>query len=195
MKIGILGGTFDPPHEGHLKLAHSALETLGLDEVLWIPNFETTAKRNIVSSSKDRMEMVRLLIENEPKMCVSDIEIVAEETNYTVDTLWELHQIYSAQFWLIVGSDTAPRIKTWKQPERLLQLCRIAVGIRVPHTTQSHVMAQLQEEVINRLDWLTLPPTTISSTQIREMTPTEMEINKLIPLPVKQYIKEKKLYQ
>lgn len=195
MKIGILGGTFDPPHEGHLKLAQAAIRTLDLDEVMWIPHFESTTKKNIASSPQDRMEMVRLLIENEPHMCVSDIEIVNEETNFTVDTLWELHQIYSAGFWLILGSDTAVQFKNWKQPERLLQLCRIAVGVRPPHTTKSHVMAQLPEEVLNRLDWLELPPLSISSTEIREMTPESIEINKHIPLPIKKYIKENKFYQ
>ena len=104
MRIGVLGGTFDPPHMGHIALAHSAIETLELDEVMMLPAFRNPLKKGHTTPAKQRMEMVTLAIQDDPKLSLSDIEVSRGGASYAVDTLSELTYIKpSAQFWFILG--------------------------------------------------------------------------------------------
>src|ERR1041384_5745403 len=102
MKIGILGGTFDPPHNGHLAFAEAAVQTLELDEVLFIPaNRNPLKPEKRQASAKDRLEMVRLMVEGKPQMAVSDIEIRRGGPSYAVETLDELHFVSPAEYWFL----------------------------------------------------------------------------------------------
>src|SRR4051794_25149699 len=103
MKIGILGGTFDPPHTGHLSVARAALEQLELDEVLFLPASRNPLKsRKVVTPAKHRLGMVEALVRNEEKMAVSDMELTRGGISYTVDTLGELHMVQPAEYWFLM---------------------------------------------------------------------------------------------
>src|SRR5687768_12512146 len=100
MRIGILGGTFDPPHSGHLTFAHAALETLDLDEVIFMPAHRNPQKKGrSVANSKQRLEMVRRLVGGHQKLSVSDLEITRGGPSYTVETLAELQHARPAEYW------------------------------------------------------------------------------------------------
>src|ERR1700722_59500 len=107
MRIGVLGGTFDPPHLGHLALARAALRQLELDEVLFLP-----ANRNPLKTgkggtpAKHRLAMIDLMLKNEPTMAYSDMEITRGGPSYAVDTLNELHAVRPAEYWFLMGADS-----------------------------------------------------------------------------------------
>src|SRR3954471_14443433 len=105
MRIGILGGTFDPPHSAHLALAHKALDELRLDEVMFLPVNRNPLKKIKMSPAKDRLEMVKLAIRDEPNFSVSDIEIARGGPSYAIDTMNELTYARPAEYWFILGSD------------------------------------------------------------------------------------------
>ena len=105
MKTGVLGGTFDPPHYGHLELAKAAKAQLGLDEVMFVPANRNPLKTRKTASAKHRLRMVELEIEDEEGLSVSDIEITRGGPSYAVDTLEELKMVRPGEYWFIVGAD------------------------------------------------------------------------------------------
>lgn len=195
MRIGILGGTFDPPHLGHLALARSAIESLELDEVLFVPAHRNPLKRGKrQASARDRLEMVRQLIQNEPKMSVSDIEIARGGPSFTVETLEELQYVRPGDYWLLMGSDSALGFASWKQPARILRLCRIGLAIRPPETAEA-LLERLHEDIRKAADIVPMPPSEISSTELRLRLQSKRVVRGMIPENVLQYIREHKLYE
>lgn len=195
MKIGILGGTFDPPHAGHLALARSALQQLELDEVLFLP-----ANRNPLKSSKStvsgkhRLGMVEALIRHDSQMAVSDMEITRGGTSYTVDTLGELQMVQPAEYWFIMGADSLVGIRDWKNPLRLLKLCRIAVAVRPP-LSEPDILVRLPEEFKGKVDILQMPPSDISSTDLRDRLMRNQNVSPNLPQDVLKYIHTHQLYR
>lgn len=193
MKIGVFGGTFDPPHAGHAALAHAAREHLELDEVLWVPTNRSPEKSmRTQSAARQRLEMVRLATSAEPCFATSDLEIVRGGVSYAVETLAELDFIRPAEYWLILGADSALRFTTWKQPERILRLCRLAVGIRPP-LTEGEVRAALGPAAEGKVDFVGMPPHSASSTEIRLLAGTGKPLLHVAPT-VAAYIRENHLY-
>lgn len=129
MRIGVFGGTFDPPHVGHLLAASDAVEALGLDRVLWVPTATQPFKREADSSpADDRLAMVRLLVGSDPRFGVDPIEIQRAGLSYTVDTLVALRAgAPDATFVLLVGADAAAAVHLWKEPDRVQALAELAV--------------------------------------------------------------------
>ncbi len=193
MRIGVFGGTFDPPHAGHFAFALAARDHLALDEVLWVP-----ANRNPVKGmrtqtpARQRLEMVRLATASEPSFAVSDLEIVRGGNSYAVDTLSELTFARPADYWLLIGADAAQGFNTWKQPARILKLCRLAVGIRPP-LTEGDVRAALSEDAEARTDFVAMPPHAASATEIRILAGTGRPLLHIAPT-VADYIREQRLY-
>ena len=195
MRIGILGGTFDPPHVGHLAVAKAAKEHLGLDEVMFMPaNRNPLKTRRDVSSPEQRLAMVQLAIAEESSFSVSDMEITRGGPSYTVDTLSELQMIRQADFWFILGADSLKTITDWKSPNRIARLCRLAVSVRPP-MTEHDVAARLPDIFEGRADMVPIQPNDVSSTEVRERIVQGRPITGMVTPKVEDYIRRNKLYK
>lgn len=128
MKLGILGGTFDPIHVGHLAAARAAMECAGLDRVVFMPSAEPPHRSAAGASAQQRLEMCRLAIRGEDRFDVTDLEIRRGGVSYTLDSLLELKRAHPAdQLYLVLGADAARLFHTWHEPERVKQLAIIIV--------------------------------------------------------------------
>ena len=195
MKIGILGGTFDPPHAGHMSLARAAKSALELDEVIWMPaNHNPLKQKGKSSPAKHRLEMVRLFVEFEAGMAVSDIEITRGGQSYAVDTMSELQYLRPADYWFIVGADSLRTMAKWKQPERLLRLCRLAAAVRPP-VNATEALLLVPPQLRPAIDLVEMTPLDVSATEIRSLVGRGQSIERWVAKPVIKYIQENKLYR
>ncbi len=195
MKVGVLGGTFDPPHLGHLAIAKAAMKSLELDEVLFMPASRNPLKRSQKGTpAKHRLEMVKLLVRNEPSLAVADLEVSKGGVSYTVDTMAELQMVQPAEYWFLLGSDALLNVGAWKQPERLIRQCRlglVARGTRVMEDVLIRVPPQLREFV----DTIEMPLVDISSSDLRDKMARGQSVSQWIPELVRSYIESNKLYR
>lgn len=198
MRIGILGGTFNPPHLAHLVCAQEAYLALGLDTVTFMPAWLPPHKPvDDEPGPEHRLELCRLaVVGDEERLEVSDLEIRRAGTSYTVDTLNELHnRAPETELFLIVGSDIAVGLPRWREPERVLSAATLAVAER-PGTARTDV-----EEALRRLDggerarFFDMPEIGISSTMIRERVRAEKSIKYFTPDAVADYIYRHTLYR
>ena len=183
-RIGLLGGTFDPIHNGHLSIAKAAIKQLKLDNLLLIPAGNPWQKEEI-TEIQHRIAMTKLAIIGFSNIEVSEIEANRSGPTYTYQTLEELHAKYEeTDFFLILGSDAARALDTWKEPNKVKTLARIYVVPRAGDFT---------------LDWhfdrINMPSIEISSTDIREKIQSKQSIKDLVPENVEQYIHTHGLYQ
>lgn len=194
MKIGVLGGTFDPPHCGHIALARAAKEALQLDEVIFVPANRNPLKRGRQQSpARHRLAMVKLAIEDQPEFSVSDIEIARGGSSYAVDTITQLRLVKPGDYWFVVGSDAVKHLGLWKDPQRLLRLCRLAVAVRPPESP-ADVISRLSPEVAAKVDIINMPPCEVSATQIRDALRRGIVPKGKVPAKVLQYVLENRLY-
>jgi nicotinate-nucleotide adenylyltransferase len=196
VNIGVLGGTFDPIHMGHLVVAEEARIKLGFSEVLFVPAGQPWLKldRNI-TSAVHRVEMVRRAIADNPHFKLSTLEVERAGPSYTVDTLTMLKkQLGSeASLFFILGRDTLAELPLWKEPKKLVQLCRLVVAPRLG----SKDLKRLKTEIPGLLDkviQLDMPVIGISSSEIRQRRAQGLPIRYLVPLQVEQYIAGYKIY-
>lgn len=195
MKIGILGGTFDPPHNGHLTLARAAIEHLGLDEVIFVPANQNPLKdRRIFTKLADRVEMVKILSSLDEKFAMSDVEITRGGPSYMVDTVTELSFVEPAEYWVIMGADSLKTFEKWKNPFRLTRLARLAVAARPPIEAEK-VLSLVDTEYHDRIDLIPFEPMDVSSTEIRDRVLKNLPLGNTIPTKVLQYIQKQKLYK
>ncbi len=187
-KVGILGGTFDPPHNGHILIAEAACAQLGLDQVLFIPSKEPPhKKRPDIIDAELRYEMVELALEGCPDFSVCRIEIEKSGVSYSVETLKVLREAEpDTQFYFIVGSDAIPELKTWKNIDEIFLLCKFAIGMRPGF--RDH---QVPDGMI-RLKGV-FPDT--SSSRIRQMLRNGEPVEHLVGQAVYEFIKGRELYQ
>lgn len=198
-KIGILGGTFNPIHVGHLILAENAYSQLNLDCVLFMPNGVAYFKnQNEVASSKDRINMVNLSIMNNDHFILDDYETTIPGNSYTSDTLIELDIKYSdADFYYIIGADTLFSIESWKTPQVIFDLSTIVVAKR-NNTKVEELNAkinQLKEDYSARIVLLDSSDIDISSTDIRSKIKNNISVKYYLRDEVVKYIKDNKLYK
>ncbi len=190
-KIGILGGTFDPVHIGHLIIAEAARDQLELSEVLLMPAAIAPHKRGLrATGSKHRLAMVRAAVRDTPGIVASDLEIRLGGVSYTVDTLRFLNDVFpGVELWLLMGSDNLNQLSTWKQPEDLLRLCRIAVYKRPGFPIRSDVLRRTRARVLEggALD--------LSATIVRRLQGRARSIRFIVPPPVERYIARHRLYR
>jgi nicotinate-nucleotide adenylyltransferase len=196
VNIGVLGGTFDPIHLGHLVVAEEARIKLGLREVLFVPAGQPWLKldRNITPAAH-RVEMVRRAIADNPHFKLCTLEVERPGPSYTVDTLTMLQkQLGSeARFFFILGRDTLAELLLWKEPQKLVQLCRLVVPPRLGSKDLKHLetaIPGLRDKVIQ----LDMPVIGISSSEIRQRIAQGLTIRYLVPPPVSEYIQDHKLY-
>jgi nicotinate-nucleotide adenylyltransferase len=198
LNIGVLGGTFDPVHRGHIMMAEEARTWLDLAEVLFVPTAQTPLKEdNPILSVEHRVQMVRLAIADYPYFKISTIEIDRPGTSYTIDTIAELRDQYDTEdeLFFIIGWDSLAQLHRWKEPSRLIQMCRL---VAVPRPGYSLPDLNSLEAVIpglsGRVIVLDRPEIDISATEIRELVVRGLSIGHLVPEPVAEYIKQHKLY-
>lgn len=194
-KIGILGGTFDPPHLAHIAIAQAARAQLELDEVILVPAGRSPFKlAENMSLAKHRLKMTELAIDEEEGLSVSDIEITRAGPSFTVDTLVELHMAQPADYWLILGSDQLKAFVDWKGPHRILQMARLAAVVRPPDT-RDKLEVLLADWMTSKVDYVELEPSPISSTQLRSMIKHGQPIDKWVKPSVKAYVDQERLYR
>ncbi len=188
-RVGILGGTFDPPHNGHIAIANAALGELGLDKVIFIPvGIPPHKPRQIMASSDDRIQMLRRAIENYPQFEISRIEIDRPGPSYTADTLEQLHSLFSGtELVLIIGADNILEIEGWHEPDRIFGLATIAAANRPGFAPDG--------KYVNRVTYFNMPPAKISSTLVRERIKAGKSIAGLVPAGVGDYIANNGLYK
>lgn len=197
-RIGILGGTFDPPHIGHLWLATLAADELGLSRVLLVPAAHPPHKRaGSISHAADRVLMTRLAIANDPRLDVSLVELEREGPSYTVDTLVELQRrLPDADLVLILAADSLRQIDTWREPDRLLELATLAVGPRTGTRMPSRAnLTHRFGAAAARIHLLGRPALDVSATDIRRRVAAGRAIRYLVPRAVEDLILERHLYQ
>lgn len=200
MKIGIMGGTFNPIHNGHLLLAETAYEDFDLDKVLIMPVKEP-AHRNISSnvSAKDRINMVELAIKDNPHFELSLLEMEREGYTYTVDTVRQLKEEHPEhEYYFIMGADSLYHFESWKEPDEILRYAVILAAGR-DHIAESELEAQieylLEKYPFGKIFPLLTPSLEISSHNIRKRVRNERSIRYLLPKEVEEYALTHKLYQ
>ncbi len=197
MKLGIMGGTFDPIHLGHLHVGHAALEEGGLDSVLFLPDGDPPHK-NPDTPAEKRLDMVRIAIQDEPRFLASDMEIKRKGRTYTVDTLLALKQdMPGRELVYLIGSDTLFLFPTWRTAEKVAQLCTMLVVMRQGDEEAAVRAEQARLWGIYGLEshLLTSRGLPISSSQVREALLKGESIDALVPPGVATYIKKQGLYQ
>lgn len=168
MKIGIMGGTFNPIHIGHLILANSALEELKLDKVLFMPSKRPPHKENdVILDEETRCNIVLASIADNPKFELSDIELKRDKTTYTVDTLNELKD--SGELYFIMGADSYINLEKWYKYEEIFKLATIVVGVRKDMYSNEldELKAYYQNKYNARIHILSMPNIEVSSTDLR----------------------------
>jgi nicotinate-nucleotide adenylyltransferase len=219
LRLGLLGGSFNPVHNGHLAIARQAREALGLDRILFIPTSHPPHKpTGSLAPAQDRYEMVRLAIASDPTLAISDVEIRRQGKSYSIDTIRLLQQEYGAQtqLFFLIGLDAFLDFPSWRDPLTLLTLCRFVILSRpglsfrslstvpllppIPFTS----LADLDAGRISRIEaplgaqgliCLKLPPCPISASDIRSRIRQGLPTANLLPPLVESYILQHHLYQ
>jgi len=198
MHIGVFGGTFDPIHLGHLGAAEATRSALGLDRVIFVPAGEPWLKADsTVSPARHRLEMVRLALAGEAHFELSTMEIDRPGPSYTVDTVRVLQreQGREADIVLLIGSDALRDFPRWKQPARLIQICRLAAFARPDVAMPSlNDLERAVPGISGRIDFVEIPPVDVSATEIRRLVTRGASIDHLVPQAVESYIHEHGLY-
>ena len=200
-KIGILGGTFDPIHLGHLIIAEQARDQYGLDRVLLIPSGRSYFKDNRsrkVLPAQTRLEMTRIAARDHAPFEVSDIEVNRPGNTYSFETLEQLRELYpSSELYFIVGADTVCSMRTWRAPERIFAACTILAAIREDQVDPEQLRKEseaLARDYGARILPVEIPNIGISSTDIRERAAAGKSIHYLVPSELESYIIENGIY-
>ena len=188
-RIGILGGTFDPPHNGHIAIAETAICKLKLKEVIFVPAKTPPHKsREEISSQQDRLAMIKLAVGERDKFRISEIEFDRRGPSYTVDTLIELQrQNPNDEFYFLIGADNISEMESWYQPERILEIVKVAAAGRPGFSPEGRFSAMIES--------FDMTPMNVSSTMIREKVRSDQSISGLLPPAVEEYILKRNLYK
>jgi nicotinate-nucleotide adenylyltransferase len=196
--IGIMGGTFNPIHMGHLLAAEEVKNKINLDKIIFIPTGNPPHKKSKdIVLSKHRLEMVKLAIIDNVSFSASDIEIVREGKTFSYDTLIELHNLYeNSVFNFIIGYDTLKEIDTWKKIHEVCKLCTFIVVNRNNEYSEMLLEIEKKKERYNaKIEVVDIPNIEISSTDIRERLMQSKSIKYLVPQTVENYIFTNSLYK
>ncbi len=198
MNIGVLGGTFDPIHNGHILIAEEAKARLSLSEVLFVPAGQPWLKEDSpILAAEHRIQMIRLAIAERSYFKLSAMEVERAGPSYTVDTITELEAQLgtAAEIFFILGWDSLAELPRWKEPSRLIQMCHLVAvprpGYKLPDLDSLAVAIPGLSRSLILLD---KPEVDISATEIRNRVAHGLSIAQLVPEPVARYIKQHKLY-
>lgn len=189
-RIGIFGGTFNPPHIAHSIAAQSVMEKLQLDTILFVPSGNPPLKESI--DAKQRMDMAILAFADNEKFEVSDIEIQnTGEKSYTINSLKKLKEIYGsdAKLFLIIGADNLIQLPKWKEPEKLFELSEVIVINRPDYSHENS-----DTKFIGKVKFVNIPFMEISSSMIRQYIKEGRSIKYLVDEKVRKFIKDNNLY-
>jgi nicotinate-nucleotide adenylyltransferase len=195
-RVGVLGGTFDPVHNGHLHIANALRTALDLDRVLWVPAGRPPHKANqIVSSDRDRLAMLELALAGSPIDEISAIDIDRSGPSYTADTLEFLAGcVTSARLFFLMGEDSLRDLPTWHEPERILRVAELAVAARPGVDIDLESIGRHVPAVRNRVHVVPTEEIAISSSDIRQRVKENQSIEGLVPAAVEAYIRDHGLY-
>jgi nicotinate-nucleotide adenylyltransferase len=190
-RLGLFGGTFDPPHNAHLALARAALDAFGLDALHWIPAGQPWQKARTITDAAHREAMVRAAIDGEPRFVLDRIETQRAGPSFTLDTVRTLRlQQPQAELFLIIGADQYAGLHTWRDWQALLGLVTLAVANRPgPMPAVNAEVLRTPHRVVP------LPMLDISATDIRERVAHGLPIDSLVPPAVARYIETNTLYR
>jgi nicotinate-nucleotide adenylyltransferase len=196
MKLGILGGTFDPPHDAHLRLAQVALDQLQLDRVLFAPvGVQPLRQTERHTPPEQRARMVELAIADQLRFGLSRLDLDRPGPHYTVDLLALAHrQFPEAALWFILGEDSLSDLLRWREPARLIALARLAALRRPGVEPDWPALDAALPDLRSRLDWLDHAPIDLSGRSIRQRVRDGLSIAHLVPIAVAAYIAEHQLY-
>ena len=196
-RIGVLGGTFDPPHNGHLAIAEQALTQLSLSQVLFAPTRQPPHKNpNGITSIEHRLEMVRLAIVPYPHFALSRIDVDRAGPTYTAETMALLHEQYgdTVELYFIMGLDSLANILTWHAPDKLIEVCRLAVFYRPGFTADITVLEKKLPGLRERVILLPSPALDIAASDLQRRIRAGESVANLVPDAVVAYIAEHRLY-
>lgn len=199
-RIGLFGGTFDPVHNGHIRMAQSFADELSLESVVFLPAGDPYHKSTPRTAAAHRLEMTRLAAEADGRFAVSDCDIVREGATYTFDTVQIFRQQFpQAQLWWLMGMDSLLQLHTWKKWQALVRQIRIAVAARegeqlaaAPAELRSWIAQALQEGTLHLLQ---APLNPISSTEIRGRLKNGQSADEWLDPKVAAYIRRHGLYR
>ncbi|MEW6065617.1 nicotinic acid mononucleotide adenylyltransferase [Desulforamulus profundi] len=197
-QICLMGGTFDPIHYGHLVVAEEVRQKFGIQKVIFIPAARPPHKMGQeISEPHHRVNMTRLATASNRYFEVSTIEIERQGLSYTIDTVQEIKSIYKIEtVYFITGADAVLEILTWKEAEKLLNMCTFIAATRPGYNLNNlkETLKSLPGEIFKKTLPLEVPALSISSSDIRQRVREGRSIKYLLPEPVEQYIKENKIY-
>jgi len=195
VRIALFGGTFDPVHYGHLRLAEEAREAAGLERVLFVPaHMSPFRQQEPLSESRHRLLMTRLAVADNPAFEASDIEIQRGGVSYTVDTVTTLRALYpDDELFLILGADALLGFPNWYRAAAIAHECILLVGVR-PHYDLQAAMGHLPDEIRPRVQPVPMTPLDISASDIRQRIRAGRSIRYLTPPNVIEYIQQHRLY-
>ncbi|THJ25254.1 MAG: nicotinate-nucleotide adenylyltransferase [Nitrospira sp. CG24E] len=218
-RLGLLGGSFDPVHNGHLAIAQQTREALDLDRILFIPTSHPPHKpTGSLAPAQDRYEMVRLAIASDPSLAISDVEIRRPGKSYSIDTIRMLQQEYGThtQLFFLIGLDAFLDFPSWRDPLTILELCSFVVLSRpglsfrslstisllppIPYSALTDLDTGQTSRIetplgTQRLIYLKLPPSPISASDVRSRIRQGLSVANLLPPLVESYILQHHLYQ
>lgn len=194
-RIGIMGGTFNPIHNGHLLLAAKAQEQVLLEQVLFMPSGNSYMKRNVLETQK-RIDMVALAIEHYPDFELSLIEAQKSGNTYTCETLKCLKAANpDTQYYFIIGADILFQIEQWRNPKQIFQMTVLVCAVRDDYDFDAiHKKGNILAESGANIIYLNMPKLDISSTDVRARVKNGLSISELVPLEVAHYIEQEHLY-
>lgn len=201
MKIGIMGGTFDPVHNGHLMLGHVAYEAFSLDQIWFMPNGNPPHKKSetIKSTAEDRMKMTSLAIAPFPEFVLQPYEALRAEVSCSYQTMEHFSKIYpDDEFYFIIGADSLMAIETWVHPERIFPTCTILATYRNEVKTKEEMNRQIQylsEKYHAKIRLLETPLMPVSSHELRASLQSGDSVSEYMPAAVCSYIKQHHLYR
>ncbi len=188
--VGIMGGTFDPIHLGHLIAAQSIREIRKLEKIIFVPAFISPFKtNNHILNSAHRLKMIQLAIDGIPFFDYSDLELKRKDISYTIDTLRELKKKYN-QVELIIGFDNIIDFNMWKEPDEILKITKIVVLKR-----ETSIEPKEKDKYYNSAVFVNTPIIEISSSKIRKRVSDNLPIDFLVPDKIKEYIYKNNLYK
>lgn len=196
-RLGIMGGTFDPIHYGHLLMAEEARQAFALDDVVFVPNGRPAHKKAyLVSSPEERYAMTLLATGSNPCFSASRIEIERPGPSYTIDTLREFRRLYPDldALYFITGADAVLEILTWHESDNLARECQF-IAVTRPGFVLDQLHDLVDTEFLDRVHYLPIPNIEISSTDIRRRVREGRSIKYLTPEPVEAYIQQQDLYR
>ena len=191
MKICLFGGTFDPPHIGHLLIAQTVCEAENFDKILFIPACIPPHK-NVVTSIEHRVEMVKLAIRDNPHFECSDVDIIRQGVSYTIDSIQDIKKtsgLSSDEIYYLIGSDSLIDFKNWKNPKEILNESKVIVAIR-PGFRPSDI----PHWILQKVHFANIPRFELASSKIRTRWVKGLTIRYMVTLPIWEYINDNSLY-